>query len=101
MASNVVNNLTSEDQIKRQREAYGCTQEELIEIIKQNVRFISSTDMLVGSMISDVQEMLERMGDDAERRERYKEMARQTLNRAKFILFNPDIMRVIFEDSKQ
>jgi hypothetical protein len=52
-------------------------------------------------MISDVQEMLERMGDDAERRERYKEMARQTLNRAKFILFNPDIMRVIFEDSKQ
>jgi hypothetical protein len=101
MTSNVMSDLTSEAQLKWQLEAYDCTQEELIEIIKQNVRFATSTDMLVGSMLSDVQEMLERMGDDAERRERYKEMARQTLNRAKFILFNPDIMRVIFEGSKQ
>lgn len=92
-------NLTIEANLKWQRECYGCTQDELIAIIKQNARFTSSTEMLVGSMLSDVQEIMERMGNDPQSRERYKEMARQTLNRAKFMLFNPETMKVLFESN--
>ncbi len=102
MNANVMSNLTVEDEdcLKWQRECYGCTQDQLIANIKTHARFTSSPEMLVGSMLSDVQEILARIGDDAESRERHKEMARQTLNRAKFIVFNPETMRTIFKTSQ-
>ena len=83
-----------------ERECYGCTQDDLIASIKRHARFTTSSEMLVGSILSDVQEMLSRIEDDPLSRERYKEKARQALNHAKFILFNPEITKPIFETSR-
>ena len=83
-----------------ERECYGCTQDDLIASIKCHARFTTSSEMLVGSILSDVQEMLSRIDDDPLNRECYKKKARQALNRAKFILFNPEIAKPILETSR-
>jgi hypothetical protein len=92
----IPSDLTTEAKLKWQRECYGCTQDELIENIRVNLRFVENPSQLIASMLSDVQEMLElTKSHDESTRDRYREMARQTLNRAKFILFNPDSMQVL------
>jgi len=95
-----LSDLTLEDNLKWQRECYGCTQDELIENIRTNLRFVENPAQLIASMLSDVQEMIERTKCDCmETQEHYREKARKTLNRAKFLLFNPDTVRALM-DSK-
>ena len=69
-----------------QIQCYGCTEAQLREQIESSITFkVSGAEMIVGSLMSDAQEEIspEYGPVTAARLER----ARQTLNRAKFVLF--------------
>lgn len=66
------------DAIERQRRMFGCTRDELREGVESSITFkVAGWHMLAASMMSDAQELIERGGLD---------QARQTLNRAKWVL---------------
>lgn len=67
--------------MQRQREIsmYGVTEANLRASIENSITFkLSGAEMIVASLMSDAQEEIEHGMDEA---------ARQTLNRAKFVLF--------------
>ena len=65
--------------IERQRRMFGCTREELREGVESSITFkLVGWPMLAAGMMSDAQELFERGA---------LEQARQTLNCAKWVLF--------------
>lgn len=72
--------MTAEE-LKRSIQMYGCNIETYMESVKASPTFkLSGTAMVVGSILSDVQEMIAHGG--------MEEIARQHLNIAKYIIFN-------------
>jgi hypothetical protein len=85
MATEIYNRLT--DQEKREVRMYGCTVEQMREAVEDSITFrFSGPAMMAASLMSDCQEMLSHDNGGT-----YDFMAvedvRQTLNRAKWILF--------------
>ena len=71
-------------QEKREISMYGCTEAQMREAVEQSITFrFSGPAMMAASLMSDCQEMLQYSGDDYNARED----VRQSLNRAKWILF--------------
>ena len=76
------------EQQKREVRMYGCTEAQMREAVEQSLTFrFSGPAMMAASLMSDCQEMLAHDNGGS-----YDFMVvedvRQTLNRAKFILFN-------------
>jgi len=72
------------DQQKREVRMYGCIEAEMREAVKEALTFrFSDYTMYAASLMSDCQEMLNYGGEDS----MIREDVRQTLNRAKWILF--------------
>ena len=73
----VYNALT--EQQKQEVRMYGCTEANLRESVENSITFkLSGPAMIVAGMMSDAQEEIAHGMDES---------ARQTLNRAKFVLF--------------
>lgn len=96
MPTKTYNALT--EQQRREVAMYGCTEQQMAEAVEQRMQFIthgdyidpsgrsSRRDMIVASLLSDVQEMID--PDYGPVDWSRAEDARQALNRAKWILFN-------------
>ena len=74
--------MTKEEQ-KRSQQMFGCDIEKYMESVTSSITYkLSGPGMVIASILSDVQEMVERD---------MKEQARQHLNIAKHIIFNSTI----------
>jgi hypothetical protein len=79
-----------EQDMQRQREIkmYGCTEAQLRESVESSITFeFSGPAMVAASLLSDCQEMMAYGPYDSATLARIQESQRQTLNQAKFILF--------------
>ena len=77
------------EQEKRQVRMYGCTEAQLKEAVEQSITFrFSGPAMMAASLMSDCQEMVSYGPYDSDTLANIMEDQRQTLNRAKWILFN-------------
>jgi hypothetical protein len=79
-----------EQDMQRQREIkmYGCTEAQLRESVESSITFeFSGPAMVAASLLSDCQEMMAYGPYDSNTLARIQESQRQTLNQAKFILF--------------
>ncbi len=76
--------------MQRQREIrmYGCTEAQLREAVEESITFrFSGPAMMAASLMSDCQEMVSYGPYDGDTLANILEDQRQTLNRAKWILF--------------
>ena len=74
------------EQEKREVRMYGCTEAQMREAVESSITFkFSGAAMVVASMMSDAQEMVNTEYGDVDSMR--AEDARQQLNRAKFVLF--------------
>jgi hypothetical protein len=76
--------------MKRQREIrmYGCTEAQMREAVEESITFrFSGPAMMAASLLSDCQEMVAYGPYDGDTLANIMEDQRQTLNRAKWILF--------------
>ena len=82
---------TMTEQQKREVRMYGCTEAEMREAVEQSLTFrFSGPAMMAASLMSDCQEML--ASDNGGQYDiMIAEDVRQTLNRAKWILFTYSI----------
>ena len=77
------------EQEKREVRMYGCTEAQLKEAVEQSITFrFSGPAMMAASLMSDCQEMVSYGPYDSDTLANIMEDQRQTLNRAKWILFN-------------
>ena len=77
------------EQEKREVRMYGCTEAHLKEAVEQSITFrFSGPAMMAASLMSDCQEMVSYGPYDSDTLANIMEDQRQTLNRAKWILFN-------------
>jgi len=77
---------TNESQ-KRDIRMYGVTEAEMREAVEQRLAFHRDPAMMVASLMSDCQEMVSYGPYDSDTLANIMEDQRQTLNRAKWILF--------------
>ena len=74
------------DAEKREVRMYGCTEAQMREAVEQSITYrFSGPAMMAASLMSDAQEMINTEYGEVDFNR--AEDARQTLNRAKFILF--------------
>lgn len=74
------------EQEKRQVRMYGCTEQQMREAVEESLTFrFSGPAMMAASLMSDCQEMINTEYGEVDFNR--AEDARQTLNRAKWILF--------------
>jgi hypothetical protein len=73
--------IEKKEQLEWDLQCYGCTSQSMHEYLKKDItaKLTGGYTMVVAGLMSDAQEEIEH--NDPER-------ARQTLNRAKFVLFN-------------
>ena len=86
----VVHKMYSEmtDQEKREVRMYGCTEAQMREAVEQSITYrFSGPAMMAASLLSDCQEMVSYGPYDGDTLANILEDQRQTLNRAKWILF--------------
>ena len=75
-------------QRQRQINMYGCTEADLRDSVESSITFrTSGPAMIVASMMSDAQEMVNYGPYDSDTLANILEDQRQLLNRAKFVLF--------------
>ena len=75
-------------QEKREVGMYGCAEAQMREAVEQSMTFrFSGPAMMVASLLSDCQEMVAYGPYDSDTLANIMEDQRQTLNRAKWILF--------------
>jgi len=72
---------------KRDIRMYGVTEAEMREAVEQRLAFHRDPAMMVASLMSDCQEMVSYGPYDSDTLANIMEDQRQTLNRAKWILF--------------
>ena len=73
---------------KRDIRMYGCTEAQLREAVEESITFrFSGPAMMAASLLSDCQEMVSYGPYDSDTLANIMEDQRQTLNRAKWILF--------------
>ena len=72
---------------KRDTRMYGVTEAEMREAVEQRLAFHRDPAMMVASLMSDCQEMVSYGPYDSDTLANIMEDQRQTLNRAKWILF--------------
>jgi len=73
---------------KREVRMYGCTETEMREAVEESITFrFSGPAMMAASLLSDCQEMVAYGPYDGDTLANILEDQRQTLNRAKWILF--------------
>ena len=83
MATEIYNRLTEQE--KREVRMYGCTEADMRENIESSITFkFSGPAMIVASMMSDAQEMINTEYGEVDFNR--AEDARQQLNRAKWVL---------------
>ena len=76
------------EQEKREVRMYGCTEAQMREAVEQSITFrFSGPAMMAASLLSDCQEMVAYGPYDSDTLANILEDQRQTLNRAKWILF--------------
>ena len=76
------------EQEKREVRMYGCTETEMREAVEESITFrFSGPAMMAASLLSDCQEMVAYGPYDGDTLANILEDQRQTLNRAKWILF--------------
>jgi hypothetical protein len=76
------------DNQKREIRMYGCTEAEMREAVEESITFrFSGPAMMAASLLSDCQEMVAYGPYDSDTLANILEDQRQTLNRAKWILF--------------
>lgn len=86
MATAIYDSLTEQE--KRQVGMFGCTEAQMREAVEQSLTFrFSGPAMMAASLISDCQEMVAYGPYDSDTLANIMEDQRQTLNRAKWILF--------------
>ncbi len=79
---------TYTEQEQRQIRMYGCTEADLRESVESSITFkFSGPAMIAASMMSDCQEMVSYGPYDSDTLANILESQRQTLNRAKWVLF--------------
>ena len=75
-------------QEKREVRMYGCTEAQMREAVEQSIAFrFSGPAMMAASLMSDCQEMVAHGPYNSDTLANILEDQRQTLNRAKWILF--------------
>ena len=75
------------EQEKREVRMYGCTEAQMREAVEQSITFrFTGPAMMAASLMSDAQELINTEYGEVDYMR--AEDARQTLNRAKWILFN-------------
>jgi len=87
----VVHRVYSEmsEQERREVRMYGCTEAQMREAVEQSLTFrFTGPAMMAMSLMSDCQEMVSYGPYDGDTLANILEDQRQTLNRAKWILFN-------------
>jgi hypothetical protein len=73
---------------KRDIRMYGCTEAQMREAVEESITFrFSGPAMMAASLLSDCQEMVAYGPYDSDTLANIMEDQRQTLNRAKWILF--------------
>jgi hypothetical protein len=73
--------------MNREISTYGCTEAELREMVETSMSFrYSGPGMVAASMLSDAQEMI--CGEYGKVDEYKANIARQYMNRAKWVIFN-------------
>jgi hypothetical protein len=73
---------------KRDIRMYGCTEAQMREAVEESITFrFSGAAMMAASLMSDAQEMVSYGPYDGDTLANILEDQRQTLNRAKWILF--------------
>lgn len=76
------------EQEKREVRMYGCTEDQMRQSVEQSMTFrFSGPAMMAASLMSDCQEMVSYGPYDSDTIANILEDQRQTLNRAKWILF--------------
>ena len=76
------------EQEKREVRIYGCTEAQMREAVEESITFrFSGPAMMAASLMSDCQEMVSYGPYDGDTLANILENQRQTLNRAKWILF--------------
>jgi hypothetical protein len=76
------------EQQKREVRMYGCTEAQMREAVEESITFrFSGPAMMAASLMSDCQEMVSYGPYDSDTLANILEDQRQTLNRAKWILF--------------
>ena len=76
------------EQEKREVRMYGCTEDQMRQSVEQSMTFrFSGPAMMAASLMSDCQEMVSYGPYDSDTMANILEDQRQTLNRAKWILF--------------
>jgi hypothetical protein len=76
------------EQEKREVRMYGCTEAQMREAVEQSLTFrFTGPAMMAASLMSDCQEMVSYGPYDGDTLANILEDQRQTLNRAKWILF--------------
>ena len=77
------------EQQKREVRMYGCTEVQMREAVEQSLTYrFSGPAMMAASLMSDAQEMVAYGPYDSDTLANLMEDQRQTLNRAKWILFS-------------
>jgi hypothetical protein len=85
--STAIYNALSEQE-KRQVRMYGCTEAQMREAVEESITFrFSGPAMMAASLLSDCQEMVSYGPYDSDTLANILEDQRQTMNRAKWILF--------------
>lgn len=80
------NDMTEQE--RREVRMYGCTEAQMREAVEQSITFrFSGPAMMAASLMSDCQEMVGYGPYDGDTLANILEDQRQTLNRAKWILF--------------
>lgn len=86
MPTAIYNALTEQE--KREVRMYGCTEAQMREAVEESITFrFSGPAMMAASLMSDCQEMVAYGPHDSDTMANILEDQRQTLNRAKWILF--------------
>jgi hypothetical protein len=86
MSTAIYNALTEQE--KREVRMYGCTEAQMKEAVEQSLTFrFSGPAMMAASLLSDCQEMVSYGPYDSDTLANILEDQRQTMNRAKWILF--------------
>jgi hypothetical protein len=86
VAHKVYSEMTEQE--RREVRMYGCTEAQLREAVEQSLTFrFTGAAMMAASLMSDCQEMVSYGPYDGDTLANILEDQRQTLNRAKWILF--------------
>ena len=86
MTTAIYNALTEQE--RREVRMYGCTEAQMREAVEESITFrFSGPAMMAASLMSDCQEMVAYGPYDGDTLANILEDQRQTLNRAKWILF--------------